>query len=134
MDSLNQLYQNVFREGSETNTSYKTTVSFKLMMEEEKKSSLVTIMVPRGLQERLMLPLGNRGSNNPELWPSQLQGMQGPVLRLSISMTVFFFFFFWENSVIVDLALVLANRPHKHGCGNIGLPEFFSGLDTYTSK
>lgn len=68
-------------------------------------------MVPRGLQERLTLPLGNRGSNNPELWLSQLQGMQGPVPRLSISMTVYFpppppppg-----ENSVIVDLALGLS--------------------------
>lgn len=96
----------------------------------------MTIMVPCGLQERLMLPLGNRGSNNPELWPSQLQGMQGPVPRLSISTTVCFFFFFsGENSVIVDLALGLTQQaPEEHGCGNIGLPEFFSGLDTYTVK
>ena len=67
-------------------------------------------MIPRGLQERLMLPLGNRGSNNPELWPSQLRGMQGPVPRLSISITVYFFFFVspGENSVIVDLALGLS--------------------------
>ena len=65
-------------------------------------------MVPRGLQERLTLPLGNRGSNNPELWLSQLQGMQGPVPRLSISMTVYFFPPPGENSVIVDLALGLS--------------------------
>ena len=64
-----------------------------------------------------MLPLGNRGSNNPELWPSQLQGMQGPVPRLSISTTVCFFFFFsGENSVIVDLALGLTQQaPEEHG-------------------
>ena len=67
-------------------------------------------MIPRGLQERLTLPLGNRGSNNPELWPSQFRGMLGPVPRLSISITVYFFFFVspGENSVIVDLALGLS--------------------------
>lgn len=47
----------------------------------------------------------------------------------------FFFFFSGENSVIVDLALGLTQQaPEEHGCGNIGLPEFFSGLDTYTVK
>ena len=68
-------------------------------------------MIPRGLQERLTLPLGNRGSNNPELWPSQFRGMLGPVPRLSISITVYFFVVVvspGENSVIVDLALGLS--------------------------
>ena len=37
--------------------------------------------------------------------------------------------------MIVDLALGLSQQAsEEHGCGKIALPEFFSGLDTYTVK
>lgn len=37
--------------------------------------------------------------------------------------------------MIVDLALDLSQRAsEEHECGKIGLPEFFSGLETYTVK
>lgn len=96
------------------------------MMEEEREKEFISDYYgpswsPR---ETLMLPLGNRGSNNPELWPSQPKGMVGPAQAEHIHDSVFFFFS-GENSVIVDLALGLSQQALKSMTGNTGLPEFF---------
>lgn len=64
----------------------------------EREKELTQDYGPRGLQERLMLPLGNRGSNNPELWPSQPKGCRALCPGWHIHDSVFFFFF-WGRIV-----------------------------------